>query len=259
MKHYSCIMKVLCWPMILSALFLAACSGKTVMDDNTAEFAESETDISEDISEENGQSVIAEDAAEDEETETDSSGKIEISMEEAISIGTDEAVQYYDNLMLVQVSSYDNDADREIDAGIDGKREWWYVEFANEQDNFVSILIADGEILYAECFDENGGRGLINADEVKMTSVEAVEKASAAGLAGGDPENESQWVSGYNFDLSYTSLASEPDEYKIFLEVIGISPNGNFAHVDFDATTGELLLVEEKIEHPNGEVEWVSW
>lgn len=31
------------------------------------------------------------------------------------------------------------------------------------------------------------------------------------------------------------------------------------AHVDFDATTGELLLAEEKIEHDNGDVEWKTF
>lgn len=59
-----------------------------------------------------------------------------------------------------------------------------------------------------------------------------------------------------SFTISYASLAESPEERKIFLEVIGISPDGNFAHVDFDAVTGELLLAEEKIEYPNGDVEW---
>lgn len=45
----------------------------------------------------------------------------------------------------------------------------------------------------------------------------------------------------------------------IFLEVIGISPNRNFAHIDFDANTEELLLKEEEIEYSNGDVEWKSF
>ena len=48
-------------------------------------------------------------------------------------------------------------------------------------------------------------------------------------------------------------------DIRIFLEVIGISPNGNFAHVDFDAATGECVLAEEKIEYSNGDVEWVKF
>lgn len=40
---------------------------------------------------------------------------------------------------------------------------------------------------------------------------------------------------------------------------ISISPNGNFAHIDFDAATGELLLAEEEVEYNNGDVEWKSF
>lgn len=71
--------------------------------------------------------------------------------------------------------------------------------------------------------------------------------------------DKSHWVSGYNFKMSYASLVSSPNDYIILLEVIGISPNGNFAHIDFDAATGELLLAEEEIEYSNGDVEWKSF
>lgn len=185
--------------------------------------------------------------------------KIEISMEDVVFIGMDEAVKYYDDLQLTSVYSYDNDYDRTIVAGEDGKREWWYVNFANKNNNYVSILIVDGDVEHVEYFDQNGQNKLIDMDDVNMTSDEAVQRAKEIGLMGGDPNNESQWVSGYNFKMSYASLVSSPDDYRIFLEVIGISTNGNFAHVDFDATTGELLLAEEKIEYSNGDVEWKSF
>lgn len=185
--------------------------------------------------------------------------KIEISMEDVVSIGMDEANNYYDDLKLTSVYSYDNDYDRNIQAGEDGKREWWYVNFANEKNNFVSIMIVDGEVEHIEHFDQNGNNKLIDMDDIHMTADEAVQKAKELGLTGGNPADESHWVSGYNFKLSYASLASSPNDYRIFLEVIGISPNGNFAHVDFDATTGDLLLAEEKIEYINGDVEWKSF
>jgi len=54
-------------------------------------------------------------------------------------------------------------------------------------------------------------------------------------------------------------LISEPDVERIFMEVIGISPNGNFAHVDIDAETGEVLLAEEKFEYEDGTAEWKSF
>lgn len=193
------------------------------------------------------------------ETPNDESDKIEISMEDVISIGKDEAAKYYDDLQLTSVYSYDNDHDRSVMSGDDGKREWWYVNFANEKNNYVSIMIVDGEVAHVEHFDQNGNNRLIDMNDVNMTADEAVQKAKYCGLVGGDPNNESHWVSGYNFKMSYVSLVSSPNDYRIFLEVIGISPNGNFAHIDFDATTGELILAEEEIEYSNGDVEWKSF
>lgn len=185
--------------------------------------------------------------------------KIEISMEDVISMGKDEAVGYYDDLQLTSVYSYDNDYNRSAVSGENGKREWWYVNFANEKNNFVSILIADGAVQHVEHFDQNGNNRIIDMDDVNMTADEAVQRAKEYGLTGGDPDNEAHWVSGYNFKMSYASLVSSPDDYRIFLEVIGISPNGNFAHIYFDAATGELLLAEEEIEHSNGDTEWKSF
>ena len=46
----------------------------------------------------------------------------------------------------------------------------------------------------------------IDMDDVNMTADEAVQKAKDYGLVGGDPDNESHWVSGYNFKMSYASL-----------------------------------------------------
>ncbi len=159
------------------------------------------------------------------------------------------------------VYSYDNDADRQMEAGADGARQWWYVNFGNEANNFVSILIVDGVIDNVYLSDENGNNGLFEMEQVHLTAAEAVQKAEALGLRGGNPdEEETEWVSGFNFNLSWQSLAETPDEKRLFFEVIGISPDGNFAHVDFDAETGELLLAEEEICDEDGmTVEWRSF
>lgn len=180
----------------------------------------------------------------------------EISMEQAIEIASKEASKYYDNLKVTEAHSYDNDSVRRIDAGSDGKRELWYVDFANEKLNYVSILMQNNEIINVEHYDENGNNGLIKMSDINISAKNAVEKAKSLGLRGGDPANEDEWVSGYNFKLENASLVKSPDDIRLFLEVIGISPSGNFAHVDFDAKTGEVLLAEEKLEKSNGEVEW---
>lgn len=181
---------------------------------------------------------------------------VRISMEDAIAMGMKEAAKYYDGLLLTRVYSYDNDNAADIHTGEDGKRQWWYVDFANEKDNFVSVLICNGKFLEVRHYDSQGNWGLINLSDISLTSKEAVKKAQVLGLRGGDPKHPEEWVTGYNFKMSYESLVIAPDDMRVFLEVIGISPNGNFAHVDFDAVTGELLLAEEKIEYPNGDVEW---
>lgn len=186
----------------------------------------------------------------------DSFYKIEISMEDAISLGLEEASKYYDNLYLTEAHSYDNDEYIDQDAGENGKRQWWYVNFANDEKNYVSILICDGAIDVVEPFDSNGNTGLLNLSDISLTAEIAASKAKEMGLIGGNPDNQRDWASGYNFKLSYGSLAKSLDNVRILLEVIGVSPNGNFAHIDFDASTGEVLLAEERIEHSNGEIEW---
>ncbi len=183
-------------------------------------------------------------------------GKTELSLEDAVALAQKEADRYYDDLHLTNVYSYDNDRMCRMSSGSDGKREWWYVNFANKQENYVSVLIADGAVLDAVHFDSNANSGLFDLSDVKLSAAQAVKKARALGLRGGNPQAEEEWVSGFNFKISYESLVVSPDDIRLFFEVIGISPNGNFAHVDFDAVTGELLLAEEKIEYENGDTEW---
>lgn len=185
--------------------------------------------------------------------------KTEITMEKAIEIGQGIADLYYENLKLIEVHSYDNDECREQTAGEDGKREWWYVDFGNESFNYVSILIQNGNVVNIFSQDESWNNGLISIESIKMTSEEAVIKAQEYGLRGGNPNVAEEWVSGFNFKLSYASFVNSPEDMKIVLEVIGISPQGNFAHIDFDAETGEVLLREEKIVYDSGEEEWKNF
>ena len=241
---------------LVMSMGLTACSQKNSIDNENVETSNIETPSAETSSVETPDVEMPSEETPNAENGND---KIEISMEDVIAIGKEEADKYYDNLQLTSVYSYDNDHDRSVMSGDDGKREWWYVNFANEKNNYVSIMIVDGEVANVEHFDQNGNNRLIDLNDVNMTVDEAIQKAKDYGLAGGDPDNESHWVSGYNFKMSYASLASSPDDYRIFLEVIGISPNGNFAHIDFDAATGELILAEEEIEYSNGDVEWKSF
>lgn len=237
--------------IVLVAVTLTACSQESPADDNYTE------PISK--NDNNNYYEEHEEYEDEEKIPEENSDKIEISMEEAISIGMEEASKYYDNLQLTEVHSYDNDQNPEISSGDDGRRQWWYVNFANEAQNYVSILICDGKIEAVEKFDNNGNNGLLDLNDINLTSEEAVRKAQEMGLRGGDPSNREEWVTGYNFKMSYASLVDSPENVRIFLEVIGISPNGNFAHIDFDAVTGEVILAEEEIEYSNGETAWKTF
>lgn len=186
-------------------------------------------------------------------TEEENSG---ISIEEVIELALAEGEKYYDNLRLTEVHSYDNDRIRRIDAGSDGNREWWYVDLANEEMNYVSMLFHNDELMLTMNYDNNGNYGLYDIDEMKITCAEAVQKAKELGIRGGNPEVEEEWVSGYNFQLMYGSLVEAPDDRILMLGVIGISENGNFTRVDFDAATGELVLAEERVERADGSMEY---
>lgn len=234
--------------IVLITVTLTACSQESPVDDNYTKPVSN-----------NNSNNYHEEHKDEEKNPEENSDKIEISMEQAISIGMEEASKYYDNLQLTEVHSYDNDQNPEIFSGDDGKRQWWYVNFANEKQNYVSILICNGKIEAVEQFDSNGNSGLLDLEDINLTAEEAVQKAQKMGLRGGNPDNQEEWVTGYNFKMSYASLVDSPEDVNIFLEVIGISPNGNFAHIDFDAVTGEVILAEEEIEYSNGETEWKTF
>lgn len=185
--------------------------------------------------------------------------KIEISMEMAIAISEKEADKYGSDYLISSVYSYDGDTNRNEKAGNDGKRQYWYVNFGNADKRCISILVCNGTVANVEKFDVNDNNGLFELSDIKITAEQAAKEATKLGLRGGNPENESEWVSGLNFNLQYSSLAETPEEEKLFFEVIGISPNGNFAHIDFDAKTGEVILTEEKIETSSGEIYWQSF
>ena len=182
----------------------------------------------------------------------------EVSINEAVDIAYKKANEFYDDLELTEIHSYDNDEYPSEDSGIDGKREWWYVNFANTDNNYVSVLICDGKIQSVVPMEENGNNGLFSMDDITVTADQVINIATNYGLRGGNPNVEEEWVSGFNYKIEYSSLTDMPDDKRLFYEVIGISQDGNLAHVDVDATTGDVLLAEEKIEFTNDNFQWRS-
>ncbi len=132
--------------VILAVITLTACSQGNSMDMETAEVSRESND--------------------NESSKKSENNKIEISMEDAISVGMEEAAKYYNDLQLTEIHSYDNDYSLDNSSGDDGKRQWWYVNFANDNKNYVSILIGDGEIDIVEHFDNNANTGLLDLSEI---------------------------------------------------------------------------------------------
>lgn len=169
-----------------------------------------------------------------------------ISMKEAVDIAGLKAKEYYSNLLLTEIHSYDNDTVRCENAGIDGMREWWYVNFANEQGNYVSVLIHGQTIIAVEQYEENGNQGLFTIENIKINCAEAVSIARNLGIRGGNPDVDSEWVSGYNFQIGYGSLSSSPENRILLVGVIGVSDDGSLSRVYVDGMTGEILIAEKK-------------
>ena len=190
--------------------------------------------------------------------EPDAGLKTEISMEEAIAMGADEARTRDEGLRLTRIHSYDNDSIRSAAAGADGRRQWWIVRFGGEDGRRMDAILCDGAVVAVETADADGCDAPIDMARVKLTAAEAVVAAAKLGLRGGNPACEDEWVSGYNFRLSSTA-SEESGGRRVVLEVIGISPAGNFAYTDFDAETGELLSAAEKIERCGEEVRWADF
>jgi len=185
--------------------------------------------------------------------------KTEISMEEAIAMGTAEAEARNEGLRLTRIHSYDNDSIRSAAAGADGRRQWWVVRFGGEDGRRMDAIVCDGAIVAVETAAEDGCAAPIDLARVRLTAAEAVTAAKRVGLRGGNPDDEDEWVSGYNFRLSRAASEEESDKGRIVLEIIGISPAGNFAYADFDAQTGELLAAREKIGRCGEDVRWVDF
>ena len=125
---------------------------------------------------------------------------IGVTMSEAICLAENEANKYYEDLQLLNVTSYDNDDMPDESAGEDGTRQLWYVDFGNVNLNYVSVLIKNGKIEDVVTYDENANGGeFIDINKISLTTQDAVKCAIENGLVGGNPDNPEEWVSGYNF------------------------------------------------------------
>lgn len=175
-----------------------------------------------------------------EEAQEDSNGEFCISIEKAASIGLNEAEKYYPEMKLVNIYSYPDDVYPDID-GEDGKRSWWFVDCANEKNNFVSILIYNSKILDVEQWNSRENNGTFELDDMGISIEQSIKKAKDYGITGGNAKKNE--LAGYNFSLGYQQI---DDQKKLTLIISGTDVNsGKVARLSLDATNGEVLTHEE--------------
>lgn len=181
-----------------------------------------------------------------------SSIKEETTMKEAISIAYTKVKELDPDAKLSNVLSTDSQDNPSEDSGSDGTRRIWNVDFTdNKSKSEYNILVSNGKAQIQH--DGNKvTRDLISDSDIKFDSNDAVKVAKEQkGLMPGK-----DWAIGYHFNLRYASLHETPNEKFLMIEVIGLSPKGNFAHVDIDATNGKVVYSEEKTYNAQGKAVW---
>lgn len=181
--------------------------------------------------------------AESTEPAEDTNGDMCISLETAAALGLNEAAKYYSDMKLVDVYSYPDDIYPDID-GEDGKRCWWYVDCANSQNNFVSVLIYNSTILNVEQWDNRENDGTFDLTDIYISFDEAISRTQSYGITGGNAKSSE--IAGYNFSLGYQNLDDENDEKTLVLTISGTNrETKKVARVNFNAKTGEVISHEE--------------
>jgi regulatory protein YycI of two-component signal transduction system YycFG len=190
-----------------------------------------------------------------EEISPTSSPKDETTMKQAISIAYTKAIS--PDAKLAKIISTDARVQPSEESGANGTRAVWNVTFTDttsksEYNIFVSRDKA--EILE----DKNKVvRKAISDSDIKIDSSDAIKIAKEQKqLKPGIPHKS--FAIGYHFNLYYDSSDGVPND-NLIIQVIGISPKGNFAHVNIDANNGNIIASSEKTYDENGKGIWTPF
>lgn len=184
-----------------------------------------------------------------------SSQKEETTMKEAISIAYSKAKELSKDPKLLRITSTDGMVKPSEESGSDGTRTVWNVYFIYPESNSErSIFVVNGKADLKDGINKLAREG-INDSDIKLDSTDAVkiakeQKELKPGIPGKD------WAIGYHFILDRVSFYEIPDKEFLVIEVFGISPKGNFAHVDIDATSGKIIYSGEKTYDKDGKGIW---
>lgn len=182
----------------------------------------------------------------------------ETTVKEAISIAYAKVKELSSNAKLIKIISTDAMVKPSEESGSDGTRAVWNVAFTDTKTNAeYNIFVIRGKAEVMEDKNKAPKKG-INDSDIKIDSTDALKTAKEQkGLKPGIPNKD--WAIGYHFNLEYASYYEIPDKEFLVIEVFGISPKGNFAHVDIDATSGKIIYSGEKTYDENGKGNWTQF
>jgi hypothetical protein len=184
-----------------------------------------------------------------------SSQKEGTTMKEAISIAYTKVKELSSDAKLIKIISTDTMVKPSEESGADGTRAVWNVSFTDTKSNDeYNIFVVRGKAEIEKYKNKAPEKGISNSD-IKIDSTDALKIAKEKKeLKPGIPNKD--WAVGYHFKLAYVSFYEIPDKEFLVIEVFGVSPKGNFAHVDIDATNGKIIYSGEKTYDENGKGIW---
>lgn len=184
-----------------------------------------------------------------------SSQKEETTIKEAISIAYIKVKELSSDTKLTKIVSADAMVKPSEESGADGTRTVWNVVFTDTKSNAeYNTFVVRGKAEIKEDRNKGAKKGINNSD-IKIDSTDAIkiakeQKELKPGITNKD------WAAGYHFNLEAVSFYEIPNKEFLVIEVFGISPKGNFAHIDIDATNGKIIYSGEKTYDENGKGIW---
>lgn len=184
-----------------------------------------------------------------------SSQKEETTLKEAISVAYAKVKELSPDAKLIKIISTDAMVKSSEESGSDGTRTVWNVVFTDTKSNDeYNIFVIRGKAQVMEDKNKAPKKG-INDSDIKIDSTDAIKIAKEQKeLKPGIPDKD--WAIGYHFNLEHVSYYEIPDKEFLVIEVFGISPKGNFAHVDIDVTNGKIIYSGEKTYDKDGKGIW---
>lgn len=183
-----------------------------------------------------------------------------VTMKEAIAIAYEDVRQFSKNAKLVKIISTDTMDNPTSASGESGKRVAWNLMFTDPRSSdevqgaSYNVYVSNGKVASHKKVDF-GQHKTISDSDLTLDSSHAVSiaKNQKAIKPGKD------WAIGYHFDLEYFPINNEIEKESLIIEVFGLSPKGNFAHVDIDEKTGNIVDAIEKTYDAVGNAIWTDF